>query len=347
MRLNTILKSTAPILTRIPLTSVQALTLPGYPQNRVLYANDPDWLKSGVGVKDDRNGQDFGMLGTSLYLRGGFSYGAQNEEDNRLYWGTNLTKFYGSASEVTDEQLWKLTGNDMSVQAGVPDKRYQIIPWRDEATKANGVMTAVMGDVTNAPDGSQDFGRYYSFTVGENFYTVGYSSANRMYMLVGSNGSGWTANLDFSVLKEADYYLRLWVKTPHAATFTITFLDGEYRAKGYATVTTANNTSDWQTIDIPASNLNLAEDIGLTKIIGIKISPAGSADQFLKTGETFTYGAIDLFKTRAFNLSGSVVPKKICYYATKADGTDWKDDGELLNTYEDSLVFYRSLSTIP
>ena len=183
-----------------------------------------------------------------------------------------------------------------------PDKRYQINPWRDEATKANGVMTAAMGDVTSAPDGSSDFGKYYSFTVGENFYTVDYSSANRMYMLL---GSGWAANLDFSVLMEEDSYLRLWVKTPHAATFTITILDGSYVAKGSATVTTADDTADWQAVDIPVSKLNIAADLDLTKVLAIKLSPAGSAEQFLSTGETFTYGAIDLFKTGGSELGGS------------------------------------------
>ncbi len=35
------------------------------------------------------------------------------------------------------------------------------------------------------------------------------------------------------------------------------------------------------------------------------------------------------------------------YYATKKDGTDWRDDHELQNTYEDSLDFYDSLDKIP
>ncbi len=34
-------------------------------------------------------------------------------------------------------------------------------------------------------------------------------------------------------------------------------------------------------------------------------------------------------------------------YATKTDGKDWKDDDELLNTYEDDLVFYENLESIP
>lgn len=39
--------------------------------------------------------------------------------------------------------------------------------------------------------------------------------------------------------------------------------------------------------------------------------------------------------------------KMTVLYATKPDGKDWKDDNELLNTYEDALVFYKSLSAIP
>ena len=76
------------------------LTLPGALQNRVSYAS-PQNRDKGVGVDNYRDGLDFGTPGTPLYLKGGFSYSARNEEDNILYWGTNLTKFYASAIELT------------------------------------------------------------------------------------------------------------------------------------------------------------------------------------------------------------------------------------------------------
>lgn len=82
------------------------LTLPGGLQNRVSYASTQN-LDQGVGVDNYRDGLDYGTPGTSLYLKGGFSYNTRNEEDNILYWGTNLTKFYASAIELTGGEVWR------------------------------------------------------------------------------------------------------------------------------------------------------------------------------------------------------------------------------------------------
>ena len=81
------------------------LTLPGGLQNRVSYASAQN-LDKGVGVDNYRDGLDYGTPGTSLYLKAGFSYNTRNEEDNILYWGTNLTKFYASAIELTGGKVW-------------------------------------------------------------------------------------------------------------------------------------------------------------------------------------------------------------------------------------------------
>lgn len=75
------------------------LTLPGSLQNRVAYAN-PQNFHWGVGVESYRDGLDFATAGTEIRLLGGFSYNHRNETENTLYWGTNLTKFYGSAIEI-------------------------------------------------------------------------------------------------------------------------------------------------------------------------------------------------------------------------------------------------------
>lgn len=76
------------------------LILPGVLINRVSYANPKNWTQ-GVGVESYRDGKDFATPGTEIRLLGGFSYTHRNELDNQLYWGTNLTKFYGSAIELT------------------------------------------------------------------------------------------------------------------------------------------------------------------------------------------------------------------------------------------------------
>ena len=77
------------------------LVLPGVLINRVSYANPKNWTQ-GVGVENYRDGLDFATPGTEIRLLGGFSYTHRNEPDNQLYWGTNLTKFYGSAIEPTN-----------------------------------------------------------------------------------------------------------------------------------------------------------------------------------------------------------------------------------------------------
>ncbi len=78
------------------------LTLPGGLQNRVAYA-DPTNYNKGVNVDNYRDGFDSAAPGTEIRLLGGFSYTHKNEQDNLLYWGTNLTKFYGSAIEITTD----------------------------------------------------------------------------------------------------------------------------------------------------------------------------------------------------------------------------------------------------
>ena len=235
-----------------------------------------------------------------------------------------------------------------------PDKRFTISPWRDDKTKANGVMTAAMGEVTNAPDGSSDFGKYYSITVGDKFYTVDYGNANRIYML-----TNWSADKDFSVLGNKDAFLRLWVKTPHAATFTVKLLDGTYAVKGYATVTTADGKADWQAVDIPVGKLNLTAGGDLTKMLGIVLAPSGSAESFLSAGETFTFGAVDLFAAGGSAIGGSgeddppvqtVFPDKRHRInpwrddKTKADGVMTAASGEVTNAPDGSSDFGKYFS---
>lgn len=215
-------------------------------------------------------------------------------------------------------------GAKLTVTAGDPNqkvlsKRHTISPWRDPVTNAEGVLIPAIGDVTNAPDGSSDFGRWYSITVGENFYTVNYAG-NILYMM-----TTWVGNNDFSSLANDNSALRLWVKTPHSATFTVTLLDDSYVSVGSATVTSSGDTTDWQAIDIPVSALNIKTGSDLSKILGVKLSPAASAEQFLSVGETFTYGAIDL-----------MVPAQItAYYPLMI--RNWKNvvtddfDGDSLN----------------
>lgn len=83
-------------------TRTLELTLPGILQNRVRYASATNPKSEGSGVIDNRDGSDYAAVGADLYLMGGFSYNANREEDNQLYLGTNLTKFYGSAIELDD-----------------------------------------------------------------------------------------------------------------------------------------------------------------------------------------------------------------------------------------------------
>lgn len=84
------------------LAATLELTLPGYYQNRIAYCSLTNFNK-GVGTDNAYDGKDFAAIGTEIGLLGGFSYHHRNEEDNLLYWGTNLTKFYGSAIEIIDE----------------------------------------------------------------------------------------------------------------------------------------------------------------------------------------------------------------------------------------------------
>lgn len=92
-----------------------ALTLPGSLSNRVAYSSQNKFFGNGVGTNDNRDGRDYASPGTSLYFYGGFSYSSNGEESNKLYWGTNLTKFYGSAFEPTGEVTQVYNSGNLNV----------------------------------------------------------------------------------------------------------------------------------------------------------------------------------------------------------------------------------------
>ena len=83
-------------------TRTLELTLEGNVQNRVRYA-DAETHILGCGVEDNRDGRDYAAVDSELNLVGGLSYNPNRVEENQLYLGTNLLKFYGSALELTKE----------------------------------------------------------------------------------------------------------------------------------------------------------------------------------------------------------------------------------------------------
>lgn len=201
-------------------------------------------------------------------------------------------------------------------------KRHSQGLWLNTAPSAEGVSTRGSETVDPAPDGSDNFGKAATLTLGEQFYTLDLNNNNHDYFYLKAD---WGGNLDFSPLANENSVLRLWVKTPHAATFSVRLLSANYTSIGSATVTTANDTTDWQPVDIPVSELNIVSGADLSKCVGLRFYPAASADQFLAVGETFTFGAIDL-----------MVPAEItAYYPLMI--RNWKNvvtdnfDGDSLN----------------
>ena len=83
-------------------TRTLELTLEGYLQNRVRYG-DAEAYELGCGIADNRDGRDFAAVGSELNLMGGLSYNPNQVEENRMYLGTTLVKFYGSALELKEE----------------------------------------------------------------------------------------------------------------------------------------------------------------------------------------------------------------------------------------------------
>lgn len=84
------------------------LTLRGVMQNRVRYAGVD--TEKGSGIDNNEDGRDYAAVGSELWLMGGISYNDKQEEKQQLYWGTNLTKFYGSAIELQEGTQFKLDG---------------------------------------------------------------------------------------------------------------------------------------------------------------------------------------------------------------------------------------------
>lgn len=90
------------------LTRTLEMTLGGFLQNRVRYAGKD--TNQGSGVSDNRDGRDYAAIGSEVWLVGGLSYNTNREVNNQLYWGTNLSKFYGSAIELQDGEKYIFTG---------------------------------------------------------------------------------------------------------------------------------------------------------------------------------------------------------------------------------------------
>lgn len=101
-------EGTQMVTTDDELTRTLELTVGGFLQNRVKYAGKD--FSQGSGVTSDRDGRDYAAVGSDVWLMGGFSYDQRSEQLNQLYWGTNLTKFYGSAIELQEEITYELTG---------------------------------------------------------------------------------------------------------------------------------------------------------------------------------------------------------------------------------------------
>ncbi len=88
-----------------------ALALAGKMSNVVFYSNigNTRIVDRGIdGTYDQyRNGLDAAFVGGELMLCGGFSYTPQNEEQNRIYYATNLLKFYAEPFEMTGKEFKK------------------------------------------------------------------------------------------------------------------------------------------------------------------------------------------------------------------------------------------------
>lgn len=91
------------VLTDDEETRTLELTLDGSMQNRVRYADAQIW-EIGSGIIDNRDGRDFASVGADLYVMGGLSYNPNRFEENQMYLGTTLLKFYGNALEMKDGQ---------------------------------------------------------------------------------------------------------------------------------------------------------------------------------------------------------------------------------------------------
>lgn len=110
------------------------LNLPGAMQNRVRYAGDHNRWWLGSGVDDIYDGNDYATVGDELYLVGGFSYDSGKENENQLYLGTNLIRFYGNAIELTGEGASNLVdGASLNGHSGKSMEQW----WLEDPTKEN------------------------------------------------------------------------------------------------------------------------------------------------------------------------------------------------------------------
>lgn len=195
------------------------LTLPGSLQNRVNYALDKN-NQHGVGVKSNRDGADFAAIGTEFSIRGGFSYIANGEAGNAIYYATTLVKFYGSAIEVLKPEgntfsgnntisIWKNREYFKTYYAVKPDGTDWANDFELQHTYEDGLI--FYENLTDIPEGYLCVGVLYCFSDPDNIQTVvSYYSgfvrakvrenmdlADKTYMLA-STTRGWTRKMFIS-----------------------------------------------------------------------------------------------------------------------------------------------------
>lgn len=122
--------------------------------NRIKYANaNEEYIEAGLGLIAEtseraRDGQDVATIGTQLRLHGGFTYSAESEENNQMYFGTNLTKFYGNALKVVTT-----AENYIYNHSNIPNTNFQVL----FATKKDGTDWASDDELQTTYEDDLDF----------------------------------------------------------------------------------------------------------------------------------------------------------------------------------------------
>lgn len=229
------------------------LRRPGFFQNRVSYRNENRGNMSGD--PNNRTGKDYASVGTKMNLRGGFSYNSNNEQENALYFATNLTKFYGHIFEITGEPTHDQQGDPklrmFALYATKPDGTDWVSDEEMKTTYENGLKFYT--SPADIPQGHVCVGVLYCFvgpgTVSTDArYNSGalpvkliedMNNANQTYQLV-STSRAWTKQAFDSMSAEGHptvdtveaFVKSEFPKDPHEAMTKL--LTGVYQANASA-----------------------------------------------------------------------------------------------------------------
>lgn len=237
-------------------------------------------------IKTDANTgwQEINIPVNSLNKVGQFNY--KSVAEVRIITGASADTFLKSGDTLT---LGAIEIFNVPCPDDTYAKSFETQNAQKESSLGNDLMTLKTNDATD----NESFLKQLDLTVISGEYYNRSEGTRHFYYMMSPDWN--TPVYDFSAVGKEGYF-SLWVKSPHAAGFKLIFLGEKYIVKATYNAKTSADTTGWQRINIPFSELNVTDSsFDFSKILSIRILPAASEEGFLKAGESISFGSIEVY----------------------------------------------------